>query len=208
MSELIPLSISAKGLQRFEGVNHEMDFAFIVGDERYSCPSFIAEFLSPRVSWLRSQDITINEFRIETADPSHQFGTFLSIGFGREVSFSESELYFVRSVCSNLGNSELFEATLKHAEGQIPKDELMARLDLISGVNGSCDCDISVVASHFYQFSVSDFDRLSPGVLEAILSNSSLVVADEDSVFEIVHRRASDDLSYFGLLEFVRFEFV
>jgi hypothetical protein len=40
------------------------------------------------------------------------------------------------------------------------------------------------------------------------LSDSSLVVANEDSVFEIVHRVASEDPSYFGLLEFVRFEFL
>jgi hypothetical protein len=33
-------------------------------------------------------------------------------------------------------------------------------------------------------------------------------VGNEDSVFEVVHRRASSDLSYFGLLEYVRFEFV
>jgi hypothetical protein len=64
------------------------------------------------------------------------------------------------------------------------------------------------VASHFYEFSVSDFDQLSASVLESILSDPSLVLQDEDSLFEIVHRRASEDLSYFGLLEFVRFEFL
>jgi hypothetical protein len=107
-----------------------------------------------------------------------------------------------------LWNSELFEATLKHKEGQISENELRARLDFLSGVDGSCGGDISVVASHFYQFSVSDFDQLNPGVLEAILSDSGLVVANEDSLFEIVYRLASADLSYFGLLEFVRFEFL
>jgi hypothetical protein len=208
MSVSIPLSLSAKGLQRLEGISQEMDFAFIVGDERYSCPSFIAEFLSPRVTSLRSQDITIDEFRIETADPSHQFANILSLGFGREVCFSESELSFVRSVCGKLRNSELFEKTRKHEAGQIGEDELRARLAFLSGVDGSCTCDISVVASNFYQFSVPDFDQLSPEVLAAILSDSSLVVGNEDSVFEIVHRLASKDLSYFGLLEFVRFGFV
>jgi hypothetical protein len=208
MAENITISLSAKGLQRLERINHEKDFAFIVGEERYFCPSFVAEFLSPRVSSLRSQDITIDEFRIETADPSHQFGIFLSIGYGRDVSFSENDLTFVRSVCGTLRNSELFEATLKHEEGQISEEELRARLNFLSGIDGSYDCDISLVASHFYHFSVSDFDQLRPGVLEAILSDSNLVATNEDSVFEVVHRLASADLSYFGLLEFVRFEFL
>jgi hypothetical protein len=44
----IHLSLSIKGRERLEGGNHEKEFAFIVGDERYSCPSLIAQFLSPR----------------------------------------------------------------------------------------------------------------------------------------------------------------
>jgi hypothetical protein len=204
----VRLSLSAKGLQRIENVNHEKNFAFIVGDERYYCPSFVAEFLSPRVSSLRSQDITIDEFSIDTADPDHHFEWVLSIGFGREVSFGESDLSFVRSVCGNLSNSELFEKTLKHEEGHITEAGLKARIEFLSGVDGSGDFDVSVVASHFYELSVSDFDQLSPSILEAILIAPGLVVEDEDSVFEIVHRRASADHSYFRLLEFVRLEFV
>jgi hypothetical protein len=204
----IRLSLSAKGLQRLEGLNHERDFAFIVGDERYPCPSFVAEFLSPRITSLRSQDITINEFSIETEDPQHCFGTILSLAFGREVSLSGNEVKFVRSVCDELWNSELFEATLKQGGGEIREDELRARIASLSGLNGSCDWDIGVVPSHFYRSSVSDFDRLNASVLESILNDSRLVLQDEDSLFEIVHRRASEDLSYFGLLEFVRFEFL
>jgi hypothetical protein len=204
----LPLSLSAKGLQRLEGLSHESDFTFIVGDKRYPCPSFVAEFLSPRVSSLRSADITIDEFSIETADPDYQFGPLLSIGFGREVSFSDNDMKFARSVFRELQNSELFESTFKREEGEISEDALKARLELLSGPDAIADWAAEAVASHFPDFSVSDFDQLSSSVLESILSHPSLIVEDEDSVFEVVHRRASADLSYFGLLEFVRFEFV
>jgi hypothetical protein len=210
----IRLSLSSKGLQRIENVKHEKDFTFIIGDERYSCPSFVAEFLSPRVCCLRSQDTTIDEFSIDIEDANHHFDSILSIGFGREACFRESELSFIRSVCGKLWNSELFEMTLKHEDGQgqgqceITKAELKARIEFLSGVDGSCDFDVSMIASHFYELSVSDFDRMSVSVPESILRDPGLVVKDEDSVFEIVHRRASTDFSYFGLLEFVRFEFV
>jgi hypothetical protein len=204
----IHLALSAKGLQRIEQVNHENDFAFIVGDERYPCPSFIAELLSPRITSLRSQDITLNEFSIETEETNKYFGNLLSVATGREVSLLENELRFVRSVCGELWNSELFEKTLKEKEGDITEEELRARLDFISGLGGSCSCDIGVVSSHFYELSVSDFDRLSPWVLESILRDPSLVLQDEDSLFEIVYRLACADLSYFVLLEFVRFEFL
>jgi hypothetical protein len=204
----IRLSLSATGLQRLERVNHEHDFAFIVGTERYPCPSFVAEFLSPRITSLRSQDITIDEFSIATEDPSHHFESLISVGFGKEVSLSGNDLSFIRSVCGELWNSELLETTLKREEGEMTVEELKARLEFVSGVDGSCGYDISVIASHFHEFSVSDFDHLSGSILELILKDEALVVRDEDSVFDVIYRRASSDNSYFRLLEFVRFEFV
>jgi hypothetical protein len=208
----IGLFLSSKGLQRIEAIDHERDFTFVVGDQRHPCPSFVAEYLSPRVASLRSQDITIDEFSIETADAGHRFGALLSIGFGRRVSFSKHELEFVRSVCAELWNSELFETTLTQESPEITEAELRARLALlslaISEGDSTGDCGVSVVAAHFHQYSVADLDQLSPSVLGAILGDPALVVQDEDSVFEIVHRRASKDLAYFGLFEFVRFDFL
>jgi hypothetical protein len=40
------------------------------------------------------------------------------------------------------------------------------------------------------------------------LGDSKLVVRDEDSVSDIVHHRASEDLPYFRLREWVQFEFL
>jgi hypothetical protein len=97
---------------------------------------------------------------------------------------------------------------VKHEEGEIKDAELMARIDFLSGCDEIYENEIGVIASHFYELSISDFDRLGTSALGVILSDSRLVIRDEDWLFEIVHRRASADLSFFGLLEFVRFEFV
>jgi hypothetical protein len=204
----IRLSLSVQGLQRLESLNHEKDFAFIVGDKRYSCPTFVAEFLSPRIASLRSQDLTIQEFSIATDDPGQQFGALLSIGFGGDVSFLPLDLEFVRSICRELGNYELFGMTLQRERAQIDEMALRARQELLYGTDGISDWAVPAVASHFHEFSDSDFDNLSPSVLEAILSDPTLVIKDEDSVFGIIDRLGSRDSSYFGLLELVRFEFV
>jgi hypothetical protein len=37
--------------------NYENDFKFIVGEDTYFCPSFVAEFLSRRISNSRSAEI-------------------------------------------------------------------------------------------------------------------------------------------------------
>jgi hypothetical protein len=121
---------------------------------------------------------------------------------------SRKEFSFVRSVCGELWNFELFAKTVESEGKEIVRDELKARIDFMWGCDGSCDCDVELLASHFYEFSISDIDKLKPSSLYAILSNPKLVVLNEDSLFDIVHGLASRDFSYFGLLEFVRFEFV
>jgi hypothetical protein len=159
----------------------------------------------------RSQDITIQEFSLETEDPNHYFPTLLSLAYGRKVSVSSEGKTFIRSVCAELHNCELFELTFEPSDelgGEIEGAELRARLEFLSRIDGNCQSEVQVVASHFYAFSVSDFDDLSASVLHVILSDGRLVVRDEDSLFEVIHRLASKDLSYFGLLEFVRFEFL
>ena len=56
------LSISGLGL-----INRKLyanDFDIIFNNYSYSCPSFIAEFISPKISILRQQDQTIKSFKI------------------------------------------------------------------------------------------------------------------------------------------------
>jgi hypothetical protein len=124
----IHLSLSPEGRQRLQAASHERDFAFVIGDERYPCPSFVSEFLSPRITSHRPEDITMNEFSIEIEDPNHSFEIFLSIGQGDEVSLSRRDLKFVRSICSELWNSELFEAILDQEHGEMKEDELRTRI--------------------------------------------------------------------------------
>jgi hypothetical protein len=109
---------------------------------------------------------------------------------------------------------------VEREEGEIQEDQLMARLELMSGIDdnhqmfdgSNCDWDVSAVTPPVCQLSASDVDKLSLPVLQAILSDWSLVVQSEHSIFEIVHRRrrfvGRQSLSDFALLEFVRFEFV
>jgi hypothetical protein len=150
----------------------------------------------------------MDDFSIATADPGHFFGTLLSIGFGREVSLSQAAVSFVRSVCGELWNMEVFEKTLKHEEGEITGAELRARLEFLSRADGSWDSEIGIIASHFYELSVSDFEKVSPAVVELILTNPALVVGNEDSVFEVVHGLVSENPGNFGLLESVWFEYL
>jgi hypothetical protein len=95
MCELsIHLSLSVKGLQWLEAVDYGKDFCLAVGNECYYCPALV----SPRITSLRSHYITIQECAIDTENPNHYFGTLLSVGFGRDISFAREALPFGRAV--------------------------------------------------------------------------------------------------------------
>jgi hypothetical protein len=168
----------------------------------------IADFLSPRVSSLLSKDETIREFHLNTQDPDHRFGRFLSLGYGCEVAFEDGDLHFVRSICRELLNSELFQLTFEGTDGEIENHELFVRFAFSSEMGEVTGDDLKLMASRFWEFSVSDLEHLSVEVLGGILSEGELLLNDEDSLFEVIYRVASRDLSYFPLLEFVRFEFL
>jgi hypothetical protein len=73
--------LSLNGLERLESAHQARELAFIVEDELSSCLSSVVEFLSLGVASLYAQDITSQEFSIETEDPDHFFGILLSAGF-------------------------------------------------------------------------------------------------------------------------------
>jgi hypothetical protein len=105
-----------------------------------------------------------------------------------------------------LWNFELFEKTVGRRECQVDGDELKVRVDVLSAAEGGLD--VAIVAAHFYELSASDLDGLGPSVFESIVGDPGLVLKNEDSLFEAILRQASRDLSFFSLLEFVRFEFL
>jgi hypothetical protein len=94
--------LSAKGLAKLPQNVYENDFTFIVGDDRYKCPSFVAAFLSPRVCSLQRTDGTLHEFIIETKDPNQLFESIVGLGEGRSMTVSATNSSFVRSICYEL----------------------------------------------------------------------------------------------------------
>jgi hypothetical protein len=56
--------LSANGMRNITISKVENDFDFVVGDHRYSCPWFVAAFLSPKIAQLHALDCSICEFHV------------------------------------------------------------------------------------------------------------------------------------------------
>jgi hypothetical protein len=96
--KVIQLKLSANGLANITVRDDMNDFEFVVGQSRHRCPSFVADFLSPRISALHAADCTLNEFRISTEDAENSFASFLSLGRGLGVSVTSSNRDFFVSL--------------------------------------------------------------------------------------------------------------
>jgi hypothetical protein len=92
------VSLSSKGLQRLGTNFYENDFKFFVGSDEYFCPSFITDFLSPRITEMRCSDATVSELRIEVEDPKRYFSLVVSIGYGSSVDLNSEQESFVTSI--------------------------------------------------------------------------------------------------------------
>jgi hypothetical protein len=213
MSEKSPLkaTLTAKGLRNISRTETEPDFEFIVGDRRYGCPWFVAEFLSPKVSSLRSTDRTLKELRIETADKDKVFGDFVLLGGGWDVVVTEANSSFFVSICRELWNEELYSKVVAHFEEDLTISNVFDRLlsrESFCGRGFWFLPEIDFLASHFHELSKSVLNSLSVDQVHAILSNSCLRIRSEDELYGFIVSRLCEDFCFSSLLEFVRFEFV
>jgi hypothetical protein len=108
-TETLELSLSAKGLANSPINQHNLDFTFVVGDFKYSCPSFVADFLCPRLGKIHQRANTFSKYVVESQDPNNYFDQFLSLGYRRTISISTSSLAFFKSICSEFQNREIYD---------------------------------------------------------------------------------------------------
>jgi hypothetical protein len=187
----------------------ENDFTFVVGDDSYQCPWFVADFLSPRIGHLHSLDPTINEFVIETEDPEHQFASLLSLGRGESLAVPEPNLPFLASVASELGNCELYFSVHNVQQKAVTVSTFCEHFKDCDFVDNFSKEAIEFLAAHFFEFEQSFLTGLPIELLTQILGDESLTIESEDSLFEFVLSRLElNPSSATVLLEFVRFEFL
>jgi hypothetical protein len=186
----------------------ENDFTFIVGDNHYNCPWFIAEFLSPRVSELRSIDITMKEFLIETKDPGRLFESILSLGCGSTIFMSEESFSFFVSISRELCNWELYFRLYEIFNDNLSISTFCKEFCSFEMTEDFPERGIEFLSSHFYEIDSSFLKGLPISIVIRILSNSSLKVETEDLLYRMIRSEIERNSEFLELFSFVRFEFL
>jgi hypothetical protein len=89
------IRLSSNGLAQLSENYYENDFTFVVGGREYHSPCWFADFISPRISRLRSNDAMIRDFCIEGKESNAAFESLLLFrrGIAIEVNESNSALF-------------------------------------------------------------------------------------------------------------------
>jgi hypothetical protein len=207
----VEVTLSAKGLRNLPKNVYEHDFTFIVCENRYDCPSFLASFVSPRICSLQKKDVTLQEFYIETEDPTDLFKTIIEVCYGSSFRVKDN-LSFYRSIFCELGNRELYEQVFGQFDEDLTILNVLDRLLFLFSTDESCDIEIDIeiefCSSHFYEFPSKSIFSLPFEIISLIISRNSLQLQDEESLYEMIISRQNEDSRFFSLFEYVRFEYL
>jgi hypothetical protein len=175
-SEHFKISFSSKGLPNIPCSENRNDFDFIVGENHYPCPWYVAAFLSPKICRNCSIDPTQTEFIVETSDSNHQFDEIVSLSRGETIDFtsSSSRLSFFISIAREFENGELLFSMKDQIDPELNISNVIPRLIERSEFEMRNDEEIEFIASHFYEFSFSSLSKVFLNDISAIVSHPSL----------------------------------
>jgi hypothetical protein len=186
----------------------ENDFTFVVGNDSYKCAWFVADFLSPRIARLHLTDSTVNEFEIVSDDCEHQFEEFVSFGRGASVEVNEKNGRFFTSVALELGNYELYFGIHNLLHENLTMATFCEQFNSSGIGEFFSDTAIEFLAVHFFEIEASFLSHLPASVLSQMLVHPSLVVVNEDWLYDLLSSQFDSSPDYIELLEHLRFEFM
>jgi hypothetical protein len=207
MARSIDVGLSAKGLANIHYSYQKPDFQFIVGDERYPCSSFVAEFVSPKVSRLRQADGTIQAYQLKTPDQHNHFPDLLLLGQGHRIKVKPDALKFMADAARELENSELL-FFLEFPERDISIENAVHRLREKGSLGLGSDFEIGFIAAHFFEIPDSNLKLLSYDSLDRVLGHVDIRMQSEDVTFELILQLSDENPEFFGLLEHVAFQYL
>jgi hypothetical protein len=207
------IKLSSLGLANIRKDEYENDFTFYVGSKTYECPTFMAEFLSPRVSQHRYSDPTIRTFHVHINDPDSVFAAFLSLGDGSILNVNEGNREALEWLCCELGNVELLHSISDQFDGDLTIENVVERLRFLI----ACECEstreIEFAAQHFPEIQrsllelVTSHSESSISILEQIICHDSLQLTSEDSLCDVV-LACQNTAAFPALVECLKFEYL
>ena len=205
----VELDIAYTGFRTINWEQISADFEFTFGDRKVCrVQSFLAEALSPKIARMRKADASTDRyvFKDVSSGVYEAFESLVSqVRHGMPLQVEESRFEGLVRVCYELENNEILSSLIKIATLDI---ERAMSLLAFGGPASRCQPLIEFIASHFYEISEERLGMIDLETAWTILSHESLIIADENSVYDFVRSRVTTDSSFACLFEFVNFEYL
>ena len=199
--------LPANGLKNAAVLAIEPDFEFIVGDKKYPCSSFFAEFISPAVAEIRSKDPSIKSFKIDVEDPNNYFELVIQLMNGNEIEANIPQSVFLRNIGEILQNDEIVDAFSFVNNNHLTTKNVIPTLLEKQQYNINISKETEFIAKHFFSIDEDELMLLDKETLLHILSNKILIITNEDSLYQfitkLIDRKGPE---YTDFLNYVRYE--
>lgn len=176
----------------------------------------MAEFLSARVSNIRKSDpcCFIYKFPSDLSDLFCLLKDLVScVCSGGSFQVDKSNFLSLLRLSHHLENEEILSSLLSmiNVESLSVEESLILLegglkfgISFVSQLQNLCGS----VASHFYEIKDEVLKELDLETLGLLLSNDSLKIEDEDSLYDFIRSRSEDDMRFASLFDFVLFEYL
>ena len=153
------LRLSLKRIQSAALVDKGDQFTFIVGNDEkeYKCCLFQACLVSEKVCNLVRNDPSILSLRVSSDEPCCVFDLIESLWNGESVKVTKDNVCDLLKLSQDLENEELYSLLIDFnlSSEPISVSNCISRLHMRSGLGMKCEEEISFIASHFFELSVS-----------------------------------------------------
>lgn len=208
---------------------YEKDFVFIVNGKRYETSRFEADLISPIIRNYHYNDEAISEFsidlKISKEEENDYFLDFLNyFKKDNQVIDSIHQNYYI-NYFFQLGNADENSFFKIDLIDELAPDNIIARLktasEIIKNIKKFTSKDfnqsnlfldglnfnkmIQYASSNFDQISKKDMETLDDYIIEEIISNDSLKIDSEDSLFQFIIDLYEKDQTKSYLFEYIYF---
>ena len=200
-------NIILDNINRIQFDRFEKDFSFIVNGKVYQTNSFVASMLSPNVSKIFEENMSISYYEIES-EFEGDFNQIIEYGELKPTNFEDKEKQYFVHIMKLLGNNDECCQFFKELQEDISYDNVMQRIKNKKVLGASLKDEIEFISSNFHDFLArypNELYSLDIDTIEQIVSNEKLALSGEEELFDIILELYTKSKEYATLFSYVIF---
>ena len=198
------IELSSKGLKQINVSLFDNDFTFSFKGTEFKCPTFLAEFVSKKVSKLREHDPTVNsldvDFEIKQDDTINKLEQLFK-GKSFVIEEEKSNDNELVNLLINIGNEDAMDIKDK----ELCVGNAIEMLTYKNSLDFNTNNEIEFIAQHFEELKNKE---IRSEFIPLILDSNKLRIESESSILDYVVEQAKKDKTNISLIKYIHCEFL